>query len=106
MSYKHATKRIDEAIELGVLGIGITGGEPSLNPRYLDIIKYAISKNVAVSFISNGANVKRADLEQFAFYPKLSFWFSFDSHIPEINDYFRGEGAFDRTLKYLNLVKS
>lgn len=105
MEYNHAIKRIDEAISLGVSGIGISGGEPSLNPHYLDIIKYMMSKNLFISFISNGYNVKDEDLKQIAFYPKISFWFSLDSHKEDINDYLRCKGAFRKTIDYIKKVK-
>jgi radical SAM protein with 4Fe4S-binding SPASM domain len=46
---------IDEAYNLGIIMVGLNyAGEPSLHPRFGDMIKYIADKGIAVRFNTNG----------------------------------------------------
>lgn len=41
----------------GVVELNITGGEATLHPDFLEIIRYATSKNMLVTLLTNGQNL-------------------------------------------------
>lgn len=54
MSSKEFYAVIDELADMGVWAIAITGGEPTLHPEFVDLVKYARSKNLLVGIATNG----------------------------------------------------
>lgn len=63
---------LDQLCELGVINIGLTGGECMLHPDFVDIYNYAISKGFMVSMISNLSALSEAILKAFvAHKPKI-----------------------------------
>lgn len=47
-------KLIDDMEENGVVELTITGGEASMHPDFEEIVRYAASKNMLISILSNG----------------------------------------------------
>ena len=45
---------VDEARTLGFERVGITGGEPMLHPRFLDLIDIIVDAGLPYHFLSNG----------------------------------------------------
>lgn len=45
---------IDEAIEIGVKIIDLTGGEPTMHPRFIEFVEYAGDKGLEVHVCTNG----------------------------------------------------
>lgn len=59
MSYQLAEKLVDLSSGLGAKNVILIGGEPTLHPRFLDIVRYIRSKGLNVSLVSN--SIKFAD---------------------------------------------
>ncbi|MDQ2092569.1 radical SAM protein [Rhodalgimonas zhirmunskyi] len=85
--------------------IGLTGGEPFMNPATLDIIEAALARGYEVLVLSNAMRPMqrpriKAGLERLnAAYPgKLTLRVSIDHFSPEVHDLERGKGSFAITL--------
>jgi len=51
---------LDDCAAMGVSGVQFTGGgEPTVHPRWMDAIRYAHSRGLATSLVTNGVNVDR-----------------------------------------------
>ncbi|MCH9809429.1 MAG: radical SAM protein [Alphaproteobacteria bacterium] len=86
--------------------IGFTGGEPFLNPDFLDMLEDALSRDFEVLVLTNamqpmqrpGVKQRLLDLQQ-RLGDKLTMRVSLDHHSRELHDEERGAGAFDKALE-------
>ena len=85
---------------IGITHLNFTGGEPTLHPRFDEILKIAESNNLKISFVTNGWNFEKI-------WPKLiahrnaitHVAFSLDGATREQHDKWRGEGSFTRLVR-------
>ena len=95
---------LDDAALIGTKVLVITGGEPFLHPDLPSVITAATDRGMAVNITTNGLLLKRhwAWLKESGV---ASLSFSLDG-IGEVHDKLRGqEGAYERTLKAIRLVR-
>ncbi len=79
--------------------ISITGGEPMLNPNFLDILKLIQSrKTYCYSVLSNGSFINENCLAFFKEFPPLFVQLSMEGS-ERTHDAIRGKGDFDRTYQ-------
>lgn len=90
---------IDIVVDNGVNFITFTGGEPTLHPNIRDIIKYAYSKRINISIITNGKNVDKDFLK---FLKKYNVYLSIS--VPGITT-FKDHTGIDNIKHVLNLFK-
>lgn len=57
LSTERLIKLMDEMAEEGVMDLVITGGEATLHEDLIDLIKYASSKNFAITLLTNGTHL-------------------------------------------------
>lgn len=91
-------------LKLGTHLIGFTGGEPFLNPEFLDILQTTLAFGFDVLVLTNGfrriERYKSELLELKAKYgTKLQIRISLDHHTPEIHEKERGSRTFSPTMK-------
>ncbi|WP_288071901.1 radical SAM protein [Pyrococcus sp.] len=101
-------KILNFLISRGLIGIEITGGEPTLHSNFLDIVEYA-AKNVSmVGILTNGAYLPPETIERLEPYKeKIFFSISLDSYDPNYHDRFRGlPGAWKRTVSNIKRLTS
>ena len=108
IKFKDLKNIIDEAEELGVFYVTLSGGECTLNKDFLEIIKYIRKKRIALDFFTNGQSLhdnkslcdKIIDL-----YPyKVSL--SLYSMNPEIHDSItRVNGSHEKTISTIKYLK-
>lgn len=80
--------------------LNFTGGEPTLHPRFDEILKIAESNCLKISFVTNGWNFEKI-------WPKLiahrnaitHVAFSLDGDTREQHDKWRGDGSFTRLVR-------
>lgn len=95
---------LDEAKDLEL--IGLTGGEPFLNPNIISIISLILEKGFEVLVLTNAYRVIKRhesallDLKE-KFQDRLHLRISLDHHTKELHEEQRGENTFDRTLERL-----
>ena len=94
-------RAIGDARELmGIEQIMFTGGEPTLHPRFGDIIAAVANQSLKCSFVTNGWHFDRV-------WPLVTgrretvthVAFSLDGVSRETHDRWRGEGSFDRLVR-------
>ena len=93
--------------------IGFTGGEPYMNPQMNSMTRAALEAGYEVLILTNAMRPMmrksvRTGIEELVkeFGDKLTFRVSLDHHIQEHHDEMRGEGAYDKTLKGMDWLKS
>ena len=95
---------LDEAVELGCRKISFTGGEPFVNPHFVDILSAALER-LPCLVLTNGTEPLRnrfTDVSALKAKPNdLSFRISLDHPDPELHDQSRGKGNFRMALRTL-----
>jgi pyruvate-formate lyase-activating enzyme len=101
---RDARRFIDEALELGVEKFSFTGGEPFVNPYFVDILDYALEFKPCL-VLTNATGPLRSRFPRIA--PlnakphPLHFRASLDHPDPQKHDRGRGAGNFDQVLDTL-----
>ena len=95
---------LDEAVGLGCRKISFTGGEPFVNPHFVDMLSAALER-LPCMVLTNGTEPLRnrfADVVALKDKPNdLSFRISLDHPDPELHDVSRGKGNFRMALRTL-----
>ena len=91
---------IDEAKNLGVLRITLSGGEPLVHPHFFEIAEYIRNHFLELELFTNGTLVTKEVAEKLKDLALLRVSVSLDSLNPEIHDYFRGrKGSWKKTME-------
>jgi len=103
MPLESVTRYLAEADALGVKECYVTGGEPFMHPRILDILEAALAIG-PVSILTNGILIRpetAARLRRMsdASGHRLELRVSIDGYDDAANDAIRGEGTFRKILK-------
>ena len=91
---------IDARDTAGIKSVIFTGGEPTLHPRFSDILQTVSETGLTSSFITNGWHFERiwpAVLDYRAAVSHVAF--SLDGPTRESHDHWRGKGSFDRLVQ-------
>ncbi len=94
---------IDELVPANGDSLALSGGEPLLRKDALDILRYA-SQRVRVSLATNATLIDKntaASLSEL----DLAIQISLDGASPAIHDRVRGEGAFDKTMRAVEMLR-
>jgi sulfatase maturation enzyme AslB (radical SAM superfamily) len=83
--------------------IGLTGGEPFLNPNIMDIINRTLDLGFEVLVLTNAYRIIQRHREALLdvrrrYGDRIQIRVSLDHYTPEVHDKERGEGTFNRTL--------
>ena len=106
LSLKKIKELIDDARELGVFNITLTGGEIFLRKDIIDIIKYIRAKHLRVDLISNATLLNQEIVSILADLNLSKFGVSVYSLDKDIHDYITGhDGSLKDTLKGIELLK-
>ncbi len=108
ISFEDAKKIIDQAIELGIGCVRLTGGECTLNKDFIKICEYIRSKRLELCVYTNGQilNDNEELFEKFInLYPSL-IQCSIYSMDADIHDSITGvKGSLEKTMNLINKVK-
>jgi len=97
---------VDQLVEMDINYITVSGGEPFEREDVFEIIRYIREKGIHVMITSNGTLITQETIDELKKYDIDSIQISIDSHIPEINDEFRGvKGAFEKAVRGIKLCK-
>ena len=105
LSTEEALKMVEEAAELGVVHLAITGGEPFLREDVFEVARSAVEHGLRISFTTNATLLNEdivrelRELEAFVF-------ISLDGADREVCDSIRGEGTWRRALRSLAELRS
>lgn len=103
-SWEEAVRLMDEMRDCGVHGVGLTGGEPMLHPRFLDIVKGIHDRGMFVDkILTNGHFISQEKLDflrELNEYPLMKISFDGIGH----HDWMRSHrGAEADTLRAIRL---
>jgi len=90
------------------LSLSLTGGEPFLKKELFKLIDYLSSSEVlsSLNIITNLTLVDRFIDPLRKVKDKIdTIFFSLEGVTPEVNDYFRGEGVFNKVLKNVKILQ-
>jgi len=104
-------KIVNEIIALSktwnVETIGLLGDEPLLNPHifeYVELFAKAVGCRIAIA--TNGLLIDDYMIQKFQKFPNLKIQINLDSPIQKEHDLYRGNGAYDKTIKIIKKLKS
>nr|WP_237698505.1 radical SAM protein [Pyrococcus sp. NA2] len=108
LSLEEKLMLVDQLDKAGVAAVALSGGEPTIHPHFLRVVKELSSRGIHTSVATNGWTF--ADKEKLEEAIKAGIKYvevSVDSAKPEKHDEFRGiPGAWERAVKALeNAVK-
>lgn len=98
MTKKEIIRVIDEARDLGVRNLTISGGEPLVRNDILSIVEYAHEQNIdRITVVTNGTLITNETAEKFS---KLNVdvQVSLDGAREETHDFIRGKGTYKKTI--------
>jgi len=91
---------LDGMRDLGVLGVGITGGEPLLRPDLLDLVRHGTEQGLLMHLNTNGTLVTDDVARGLAAHGAASVNVSLDGPDAEMHDRLRGrKGSFEHELR-------
>jgi len=93
-------KIIDEAKELGIKRVKLTGGEPLLHPFFTDIIRKIYEENILLSIETNGTLCSKKIVNHISKCKNSFVSVSIDSADAATHDLIRGRnGAYEQAIK-------
>jgi SynChlorMet cassette radical SAM/SPASM protein ScmF len=103
-TFKHIT---EQALELGLVSVKLTGGEPMIHPAIEKIIEYVHEKDLQLTVETNGTALTPELARLILSSNKdVSLSISLDSHLEEMHEWVRGvKGSFNAALtgvKYMH----
>ncbi len=103
LSLEEKLNLVDQLDKAGVAAVALSGGEPTIHPHFLRIVKELSSRGIHTSVATNGWTfAKREELEKAAKAGIKYVEVSVDSAKPEKHDEFRGiPGAWEHAVKAL-----
>ncbi len=96
-------KFIDEIGELGILYVGLSGGEPLIHPDFPLIVNRLRDYNISVTVVTN-ATVLTSEIAKLLYRNEVYVYVSIDGP-REIHDHIRGKGTFDKTIHGIKVLK-
>ena len=102
LSFERFDKLMQEAKDLGIYFIVVSGGEPTVYPHLLDIFKK--HNDMAFMFYTNGSLIDEKYAEKLAEVGNAVPCISLEG-FKEKTDWRRGEGAFDKAMKAMDNLK-
>jgi len=100
---------IDQAYELGIKYVSLTGGEPTLHPAWSELLIALVENRLKFSIVSNGYKFKEKTLP-ILLKPNIkryldSMCFSLDGASANSHNAVRGEGSFEEVIEAANLCR-
>ena len=86
---------------MGTKNIGLTGGEPFMNPDIIEILKFTLGLGFDVLVLSNGLRpieIKFKELLKLSNKDKLTIRISIDHNIKELHERIRGKNTWDKLM--------
>ncbi|PMP82838.1 MAG: radical SAM protein [Caldisericum exile] len=102
LSFERFDRLMNEAKELGIYFIVVSGGEPTIYPHLIDIFKK--HNDMAFMFYTNGSLITEKYAERLAEVGNAVPCISVEG-FKEKTDWRRGEGAWDRVIKAMDNLK-
>ncbi len=100
--YKNLAK---QCLEMGVISVGFTGGEPTLYPGLEEIMKAFQPRKTMIALVTNATLLDQEKIKHFKNLGVDILCISLDSYFEEEHDAFRGvKGAYRKALNSIQLA--
>jgi len=99
---------IDEAVELGMTKLFLTGGEPFILHDIFSALAYGL-EHMHVTVLSNGILLKETRLQQLEallYRERLTIQISLDGSNAETHDFYRGKGSWQKAIDAIHRLKA
>ncbi|HJZ86048.1 MAG TPA: radical SAM protein [Polyangia bacterium] len=101
---------VGEARKLGIPHVGLTGGEPTLHPHFLQVVDAIVGHGLSYNFVSNGLGLPEL-IPRWAARPERrqglrDITVSLDGATEATHDGIRGRGTFRRTLAGIAVLRA
>ncbi len=99
---------IDEAVEIGMTDLFLTGGEPFILHDIFPMLEYGLER-MHVTVLSNGILLKGRRLQQLETLPyleRLTIQISLDGSNAAIHDFYRGTGSWQKAIDAIERLKA
>lgn len=104
MPLDSAKKVIDYAVRLGCKEVLFSVKEPFCYENFGDLVKYCRINNLVCSILTNGTYVAEKDINQLYKSYINYIAVSLEGISSMTNDLIRGEGTFEKTIKFVNRI--
>ena len=95
---------LEEARDLGLQSLVISGGEPLIRRSLVhNIAEWAWDNNIDLTVETNGILLRREDIDIFKKYD-VKVGISLDGSNPQTNDFIRGDGTFEKVITAIKLL--
>lgn len=105
LSYELALQTLHQAKELGIATVFLTGGEPLLHPRVMEIAEVAHDHGLRTVLLTKGLFIDDHAAKSLAQCCD-QITVSFDSAVPALHDLRRGPGSHKRVVKAVRRLKA
>lgn len=100
MTVDEIRNTVDQAMDLGLIHINITGGEPTLRQDLVDILKVCRPKEIMVSLVTNALSLSKDKLKTLSDLGLNLLQISLDSADAKTHDELRGvPGCYDKVMQ-------
>lgn len=93
-----------ELVEMKVFSVCVCGGEPTLHPSFLEVIRYLREHGVLVASITNGYDLDEEIIREMAGNVAI-LQVTLDGPDSATHDALRSSGSFDRAMRTIELLK-
>lgn len=97
---------LQQAAELGVVHVGLSGGEPSLHPDLPAIVAGASNAKLFVHLVTAGTTLERAEIARLAKSGLRSVQLSIQGANADVSDAIAGVTAFEKKCEFARDVRS
>jgi len=106
LSYEELCGVIDDLHSMGTLFVTFSGGDPTVNRRYLDIMKYTSDRRMCVQFFSNGLLIDEKAADELAALNIFHVGISLYGASAEVHDDITTrKGSFQKTIRAATLLR-
>ncbi|MDA3863645.1 MAG: radical SAM protein [Deltaproteobacteria bacterium] len=103
LSFNEIRQLLQQAKQLGIEELSLTGGEVLVHPQFIEIVDLAFQMGFNLRFVSNGVLFSDKLIEQLCQKPIKLITISLDAINPQIHEKIRGKGTHKKTLD--NILK-
>src|SRR6266851_5319346 len=97
-------KILQSAKDHGFNHLSFTGGDPTVHPRFIEIIKMVSESGYSISFVTNGQNFTKIYQNLLPYRDRLAgITFSLDGAREETHDRLCGKGSYRRVMKAVSV---
>lgn len=105
LTFEEKKRIVDQMVEMGCYKLSIAGGEPLIDETFFDLVRYAKTFGVDVSFTTNGLLLNDENISKINRCGFKTITVSLDGATAETHEIIRGKGTFESTLENIRNLR-